>query len=127
MNMKVLILVLGFGCLFTVCADAQPPQSVPTNSLSFHLQSLGHTPTQEERQIIEAALTLMQRHGCRSDYPLRSIKHDETRKEWVLFFDSGVVDGAFHLYLRDKSATWFEVHFAGTTWRTRFPAETRKK
>ena len=73
--------------------------------------------------MIERALTLMQQHGCRSDFPLRSIKHDDTKKEWVLLFDSGFVDGAFWLYLRDKRVTWFEVHFAGTTWRERFPAK----
>jgi len=127
MNMKALILGLAFGCLFTLDAGAQPSHSVPTNSLSFHLQSLGRTPTKEERQVIESALALMWRHGCRSDYPLRSIKHDAAAKEWVLLFDSGVPDGAFHLYIRDARATWFEVHFAGTTWRTRFPPDTHKK
>jgi len=69
----------------------------------------------------------MWRYGCRSDYPLRSIKHDDDKKEWVLLFDSGVPDGGFDLYLRDKRATWFEVHFAGTAWRTRFPATLPKK
>jgi hypothetical protein len=127
MNTKALVLWLLFGCQFLFTAQAQTTQSVPTNSLSFHLQSLGRTPTQEERRVIEAALALMGRHGCRSDYPLRSIMHDESPSQWVLLFDSGVVDGAFHLYIRDEKATWFEVHFAGTTWRTRFPAETQKK
>jgi len=127
MNTKALILSLLFGCQFLFAAQAQTTQSVPTSSLSFHLRSLGRTPTQDERGVIEAALALMWRHGCRSDYPLRSIKHEKPPNDWVLLFDSGVPDGGFQLYLRDEKATWFEVHFAGTSWRSRFPAETRKK
>jgi hypothetical protein len=127
MNINVLILGLALGCLSILGVDAQPARAVPTNSLAFHLQSLGRTPTQEERQIVTSALALMWRQGCRSDYPLRSIKHDDTAKEWVLLFDSGVADGAFRLYVRDERATWFEVNFAGTTWRTRFPAKSGRK
>jgi len=98
--------------------------STPSNSLSFHLQSLGRRPSKEERQVIETALTLMKKYGCRSDYPLHSVKYDGAEKEWVLSFeDSDVSDAGIWLYLHDKQATWFEAQFGGTTWRTRFPVK----
>ena len=122
--MRVFILALMLGCFTAV---AQERHTVPTNSLSFHLQSLGRTPTIQERELIEAALVLMWRYDCRSDYPLRSIKHDDSKSEWILHFDSGVPDGGFNLYLRDKRATWLEVNFAGTNWRTRFPPLPKKR
>ncbi len=124
MSIRVLFLAVALGC-FPVAAQLR--SSVPTNSLPFHLHSLGRTPTSQEREIVESTLALMWRHGCRSDYPLRSIKHDDGKKEWVLVFASDVADGGLDLYLRDSTATWFEVQFAGTTWRTRFPATVRKK
>jgi hypothetical protein len=127
MHIRALIPALALSCLLALDGRSQSQQRPPTNSLAFHLQSLGRTPTKEEREVIEAALPLMWKHGCRSDYPLRSIKLDDAKNEWVLFFNSGVVDGAFWLYIHDKNATSFEVHFAGTTWRTKFPEVNKNK
>jgi hypothetical protein len=121
--------------LALVCyASAEPTQSVPTNSLAVHLKSLGRSPTVEEREIIKAALRLMQRHEIRSDYPLKSIKRDGAKKEWVLDFDGSkprtnefVSDAQFFLFLQGKDAHYVEVHWAGTTWRTRYPAERKRE
>jgi hypothetical protein len=85
MHTQLRILALALLALFAVRAQAQAPRPLPTNSLAFHLQSLGRMPTKAERDVIEAALPLMQRHGCITDFPLRSVKYDDTKKEWVLF------------------------------------------
>jgi len=103
MNTKALILSLLFGCQFSArCTGAD--YAVGADKLSILPPAkLGPTPTQEERRVIEAALALMWRHGCRSDYPLRSIKH-QSPDQWVLLFDSGVPDGAFPaIYSRRES------------------------
>ena len=95
---------------------------------------MGRTPTVEEREIIEAALRLMQHHKIRSDYALRTVKRDAAKKEWVLDFDGShpkpdvfMTDSQFFLFLRDKNASNVEVHWAGTNWRTRYAAERKTR
>ena len=126
MHTTLRILVVTLTAFVGVAAQAQTPRSVPTNSLPFHLQSLGRTPTKAEREVIEVALLLMQRHHCRTDYPLRSIKYDDTKKEWVLFFNEGKPDAAFWVFLPHKDASSFEVQNVPTKWRTKFPSDRKK-
>jgi hypothetical protein len=126
-NQKLCILAVALTSLIGLTAQAQYSRMPPTNSLAFHLQSLGRTPTKEEHGIIEAALTLMQRHQLRTDYPLRSVRHDDKRKEWVLDFDSGVPDGAFLVFIRSKKSEWFEMQPTLLRSRIRFPAEKRRR
>jgi hypothetical protein len=127
MRSAILLLTVAVGCLLAFGVYAGSQQRVPTNSLAFHLESLGRRSTQEERAVIERALTLMQRYDCRSDLPLRAINRDDTKREWVLLFDGGKPDFAFHLYLRDKNADWFEVDYPMIKGRRRFPAEKTKR
>jgi hypothetical protein len=127
MHIRLYTLAVSLGALLSLSAYAEPPRPVPTNSLAFHLQSLGRTPTKQEREVIEAALSLMQRHwGRTTDYPLRSIKYDDTKKEWVLFFNEGKPDAAFWVYLPHKNATSFEVQNVPSNWRTKFPTKGKK-
>ena len=119
---------------FVFCSSADSPRSVPTNSLAFHLQSLGRVPSAEERKVIEAALGLMDRYAVRCDYPLKSIKRDNAKKEWILDFDGSnpkpnvfVSDSQYFLFLKNKDVNYVEVHWAGTNWRTRYPAAIEKK
>jgi len=105
-------------CLWTGCTQprvsgppaqsvAKPSRVVPTNSLAFHLQSLGRTPTEDERKVIERALELMQRYQVRSDPPLRSVRHDRKANLWHLHFDNGDPNGSFTIFLRNADADWF--------------------
>jgi len=94
---------------------------VPTNSLAFHLQSLGRRPTKHEREVIEAVLPLMQRHWVRTDFPLTSIRRDAKAKEWVLVFDTRHPDVAFTIFVRSKDADRFEMQLPSKEWRFRFP------
>ncbi|MEY2407839.1 MAG: hypothetical protein QOF48_509 [Verrucomicrobiota bacterium] len=126
MHTQLRILAIALLALFAVRAQAQALRPLPTNSLAFHLQSLGRMPTKAERDVIEAALPLMQRHGCSTDFPLRSVKYDDTKKEWVLFFDEGKPDAAFRVFLPHKDSAWFEVQHVPRRWRMRFPAERKK-
>jgi hypothetical protein len=91
------------------------------------LQSLGRTPTKEEREVIEAGLLLMQRHRVRTDYPLIAIRRDEKAKEWVLLFDSRRADAALTVFMRGKDADWFEMHTPLLKSRIRFPPERPKQ
>src|SRR5438105_2787952 len=109
MRTKLRIVATALLAIFAVTAQAQLRPAVPTNSLAFHLQRLGRTPTKDEREVIEAALQLMQRHQLRTDYPLRSIRRDDKAKEWVLLFESRHPDAAFTVFLRGKDAEWFEM------------------
>jgi hypothetical protein len=127
MRFKTTVGVVLASLAFVFFASAESPRSVPTNSLAFHLQSLARVPSTEEREVIESALRLMQRYSIRSDYPLRSVSRDTARSEWVLVFDSRHPDAGFELFLTRKDASYVEVHWAGTSWRTRYPAETKKK
>jgi len=103
-------------------------RGVPTNSLDFHLQSLGHSPTDEERQIIESALGLLRRYQVRSDSPLRSVRYDRNASEWILHFDNGDPDGTFTIFLRDKEADWFDIqHTMLESRRIRVSSGTRQK
>jgi hypothetical protein len=123
MHTTLRILVIALAAFICVAAQAQSLRSVPTNSLAFHLQSLGRAPTKAEREVIEAALPLMQRHQVRTDYPLTSIRHDDKAKEWVLVFDSRHPDGALTIFLRGKGADWFEMEPTLLKSRIRFPPE----
>ena len=134
MTFKTTISTVLLSLAFVFHARADSPASVPTNSLAFHLQSLGRTPTIEEREIIETALRLMQLHQVRSDYPLKSINHDTAKREWVLDFDGShpkpnvfVTDSKFLLFLQAKDSSYIEVRWAGTNWRTRHPAERKTR
>lgn len=134
MRFKTRVGVFLASLAFVFFASAESPRSVPTNSLAFHLQSLGRVPTTEEREVIESALRLMQRYLIRSDYPLKSVKRDTAKKEWVLDFDGSrpepnvsVSDSQYFLFLKNKDANYVEVHWSGTHWRTRHPADTKKK
>jgi len=125
--------IAAFVAVLYLCAYATAESSPSTNSLAFHLQSLGRAPTAEEREIIEASLRLMERYEIRCDYPLKSVKRDAAKGEWVLDFDgsrpkSGVfaTDSQFFLFLRDKNTSYVEVHWAGTNWPTRYPARGKK-
>jgi len=75
--------------------------------LAFHLQSLGRTPTEDERKVIERALELMQRYQVRNDPPLRSVRHDRKANLWHLHFDNGDPNGSFTIFLRNADADWF--------------------
>jgi hypothetical protein len=108
-------------------AQAQSPGSTPTNSLAFHLKSLGRTPTAKEREIIEAALPLMQRHQLRTDFPLRSIRYDDKKKEWELHFAMGKPDAAFTIFLRAKDSDRFWMETPLVKGRMRYPPEKRKR
>jgi len=123
----ILLLIITVGWFLGFGVRAGPQQPVPTNSLAFHLQSLGGTPTRPEHEVIERALTLMKRYGCRSDLPLREIKRDDNKKEWILFFDGGKPDFGFNLYIRDKNADWFEVDYPMVQGRHRFPPEQKNR
>jgi hypothetical protein len=127
MSLKATIaaVLASFAVVFFACGEQ--PRSIPTNSLAFHLQSLGRTPTVEEREIIEAALILMQRHQIRTDLPLRSIRRDAAKKEWVLAFDSHHPDGGFDLFLTGKDARYVEVRWPLADGRWRYPAEIKRK
>ena len=127
MHTPIHILFVALSSVLCVTAQAQSPRQLPTNSLAFHLQSLGRPVAKEEREIIESALPLMQRHQVRTDYPLTSIRHDDKAKEWVLVFDSRHPDGAFTVFLRGKDAEWFEMQPTLLKSRIRFPAERRKQ
>src|SRR4051794_13174188 len=102
MHTAVHICFFAFSALLALAAQAQSPRPLPTNSLAFHLQSLGRTVTKAEREVIEAALPLMQRHQIPTDYPLTSIRYDKKAREWVLVFDSRRPDGAFTIFLSGK-------------------------
>jgi hypothetical protein len=127
MHTRLRILAIALTTLFAISAKAQAPRPLPTNSLAFHLQSLGRTPTRDEREVIEAVLPLMQRHQVRTDYPLTSIRRDDKAKEWVLVFDSRHPDGAFTVFLRGKDADWFEMQPTLFKSRMRFPPERRRR
>ena len=129
-------LLLGAACLWTSCshrigshstgeAAQKAPRIVPSNLLSFHLQSLGRTPAREEREVIEAALSLMQGYKIRTDSPLRSIRYDAKAREWKLEFDDRTLDGAFTIFMRDKSAEWLDMlHTKLASRRVRFSPKT---
>lgn len=127
MHKQLRILFIALAPLFAVHTHAQTPRPLPTNSLAFHLQSLGRAPTKEEREVIEAVLPLMQRHQVRTDYPLTAIRRDDKAKEWVLVFDSRHPDGAFTVFVRDKAADWFEMQPTLLKSRMRFPSERRRR
>jgi len=99
---------------------------VPTNSLAFHLQSLGRSPSAEEREVIEAALALMVRYQIRTDSPLRSVWHDRKANEWLLHFENGDPNGTFTIFLRNSSSDWLELlHTMLASRRIRFPRDRR--
>jgi hypothetical protein len=125
MHRKGLFLSVSLAAGLCLVPAAQSEVTIPTSSLAFHLQTLGRTPTPEERAVIEAALTLMRRNRVRSDYPLRTVDYDGTLEEWRLYFDSRHPDGAFTVFLRDKTAASFEVHWGLTKGRTKYPMEGR--
>ena len=107
---------------------ANPPRVVPTNSLNFHLQSLGRSTTEDERKVIERALELMRQYQVRSDTPLRSVWHDRKANEWVLDFDNGDPNGTFSIFLRDLDADWFDMqHTMLASRRFRVPASRRTR
>ena len=111
-TVKPWILAIMLAGLFVApTTRSAPTKPVPTNSLAFHLQSLGRATTKQEQEVIAAALVLMHAYGLRTDFPLRAVKHDIKDNEWVLDFDSGYVDAAFSVFLTDKSATSFEAKF----------------
>jgi len=125
-------LLLSGACLMTNCTHSacyrrvgepppSSPQRVPASLLDFHLQSLGRTPTGEQREVIEAALSLMQRYKIRTDSPLRSVRHNTKAREWMLDFDDGTLDGTFTIFLCDKSADWLDMlHTMLASRRVRF-------
>jgi hypothetical protein len=127
MHTTVQILFVALTALLVVPAPAQSPRPLPTNSLAFHLQSLGRAVANDEREVIKAALPLMQRHQVRTDYPLTSIRHDDKAKEWVLVFDSRHPDGAFTVFLLGKDADWFEMQPTFPKSRVRFPPERQRR
>ncbi len=112
--------IVAAGCLWTGCSQpriagppaesaAKPQRLVLTKPLAFHLQSLGRTPTEDERKVIERALELMQRYQFPTDSPLRSVWYDRKAKLWYLDFDNGDPNGTFTIFLRDKDADSFYV------------------
>ena len=114
----LIILVNGFSIASPVPEPALP---VATNSVAFHLQTLELAPTKEELEVIEAAISIMQRHHFIQSYPLRSIFRDEAAKEWVLEFDNRHPDCGYEVFLRDKHAEWFEYRRTLLASRERFP------
>lgn len=123
MRIKLCILIVALNGFPILCSAAESLPPIATNSLAFHLQSLGGTPTKAEREVIEAALSLMQRYQFGKVFPLRSIRRDDTAKEWVLVFDSHHPDGALSVFLRNKDADWFEYQPAMLKSRKRFPRD----
>jgi hypothetical protein len=74
----------------------------------------------DKQRIIELVKVSITHNSIRSDYPLTFIQYSSALDTWILSFESGKPDSGYSIYIKDMNAQFFELQWAGMTWKKRY-------